>query len=132
MGSFIEEILKSATSGKADNGGLGSIIEMATGKKGGLGEVLGQVTEGKLPGGLGEVLGQVTGTQEKSVKEKAQKPTQKEIAQEEAAIDMGGLGSILGQLGLGSGKLDLSNIGDMAKSVISVIGLAQGALGGKK
>ena len=94
--------------------------------------MLGQVTEGKLPGGLGEVLGQVTGAQEKSVKEKAQKPTQKEIAQEEAAIDMGGLGSILGQLGLGGGKLDLSNIGDMAKSVISVIGLAQGALGGKK
>ncbi len=126
MGSFLEEILKGATSGKSDNGGLGSIIEMATGKKGGLGDVLGQVTEGKLPGGLGEVLGQVTGAQKPAAKGK----TQKEVAQEEAAIDMGGLGDILGKLG--GGKLDLSNIGDMAKSVISVIGLAQGALGGKK
>ena len=126
MGSFLEEILKSATSGKSDNGGLGSIIEMATGKKGGLGDVLGQVTEGKLPGGLGEVLGQVTGAQKPAAKGK----TQKEVAQEEAAIDMGGLGDILGKLG--GGKLDLGNIGDMAKSVISVIGLAQGALGGGK
>lgn len=121
MGSFLEEILKSATSGKTDGGALGGIIEAAKEKMG-----------DKSLGGLGDIIGQVTGAQEKSAPEKAKKPTQKEIAQEEAAIDMGGLGDILGKLGMGGGKLDLSNIGEMAKSVISVIGLAQGALGGGK
>ncbi len=82
MGSFIEEILKSATAGKADSGVLGSVIEAAKEK---MGE--------KSPGGLGDIIG---------------------------------------QLGLGGGKPDLGNIGDIAKSVINVIGLAQGALGGKK
>lgn len=82
MGSFIEEILKSATAGKTDSGVLGSVIEAAKEK---MGE--------KSPGGLGDIIG---------------------------------------QLGLGGGKPDLGNIGDIAKSVINVIGLAQGALGGKK
>ena len=82
MGSFIEEILKSATAGKADSGVLGSVIEAAKEK---MGE--------KSPGGLGDIIG---------------------------------------QLGLGGGKPDLGNIGDIAKSVINVIGLAQGALGSKK
>ena len=82
MGSFIEEILKSATAGKADSGVLGSVIEAAKEK---MGE--------KSPGGLGDIIG---------------------------------------QLGLGGGKPDLGNIGDIAKSVINVIGLAQGALGGGK
>ena len=82
MGSFIEEILKSATAGKTDSGVLGSVIEAAKEK---MGE--------KSPGGLGDIIG---------------------------------------QLGLGGGKPDLGNIGDIAKSVINVIGLAQGALGDKK
>ena len=119
MGSFIEEILKSATSGKADSGALGGIIEAAKEKMG-----------DKSLGGLGDIIGQVTGVQKPAATGKTKKPAAKDIAQEEAAIDMGGLGDILGKLG--GGKLDLSNIGDMAKSVISVIGLAQGALGGKK
>ena len=92
MGSFLEEILKSATSGKTDGGALGGIIEAAKEKMG-----------DKSLGGLGDIIGQVTGAQEKSAPEKAKKPTQKEIAQEEAAIDMGGLGDILGKLGMGGG-----------------------------
>lgn len=116
MGSFIEEILKSATAGKADSGVLGSVIEAAKEKMG-----------DKSLGGLGDIIGQVTGKQGP-----ATKGITKDEAQEEAATETGGLGDIIGQLGLGGGKPDLGNIGDIAKSVINVIGLAQGALGGKK
>jgi hypothetical protein len=118
MGSFLEEILKSATSGKAGNGSLGSIIEVAKEKMG-----------DQAPGGLGDIIGQVTNTQKKPATSQAKKPTAKDIAQE-APSDMGGLGDILGKLGVNGGKLDLNNIGDLAKSVMNVIGLAQGALGG--
>lgn len=105
MGNFLEEIMKTATGGGA-NDALGSILEAAKQKVG-----------GNLPGGLGDILGNVTGGQDA-------------VQAAKEAVGKGNIGDILNKLGVGgaTGGLDL---GDMAKSVINVIGVATSAVGKK-
>jgi len=118
MGSLLENIVTSAVSGSANNGALGSIIEAATGAS--------------SKSSSGNILGSV-------VKQAAKKAAANAIKKQAGSILTGGssssgidLGSVLGSVTgatAATKTASTQDVGDKAKSLISVIGMAAAAYG---
>lgn len=134
MGSLFEDILKSVASGNGSQGGLGEVLQSVTGGKGGdiLGHIVKQATgassqANSTESGLSEIVKQATGSMKSGGSTDILGSIIKSATQSGSSK-----GDILGQVvkSVTSGKSGL-DLGNIAKSVISVIGMGSSALGAK-